>query len=345
MNEIRIERIDLNGKEKRKVESFLSHFDLVLDKDVENTVVAKIGDEIVGTCSSSGNTLKCFAVNKDLQGEGITSKLITFIINSLFDQGIYETFIFTKPNNRCAFRGLSYKDVYATKEVALLEGGTANIEKYIQKMFKDSKLGTGKKAAIVMNCNPFTLGHRYLIEKASKENEEVVVFILEENRSQFPFEVRLDLVKKGIAHLKNVHVISGGKYIISSSTFPSYFLKSEEEKLLGYSGLDAGIFGKYIAPIFNIHKRYVGTEPYCFTTNKYNTALMEILPRFGIEVCVVERLEINDRVISASQVRNKIKLGEIEELKELVPETTYNFLLSRKGKEVIEKIKRSEGRH
>lgn len=345
MSEIVIERINLNSSERKKVEEFLSHFDLILESDVENTVIAKINDKVVGTCSNAGSILKCFAVDENLQGEGITSKLITFITNIAFDKGIYETFIFTKPNNLCAFRSLSYKDVCITDKVALLEGGMANIKKYVDNMFKKSSLSSGQKAAIVMNCNPFTLGHRYLIEKASKENDEVVVFIVEENRSNFPFEVRINLVKKGTSDLKNVHVIPGGKYIISSATFPSYFLKNEDEKLLGYTSIDANVFGKYIAPVFNINKRYIGTEPNCSVTEKYNNVLMQTLPTYGVETILVERLKIDNKAISASNVRKYIKNQELEKLKNIVPEITYNFLISKEADKIIEKIKRSDSRH
>ena len=332
MSEIIIEKIDLSSDDKNKVSLFLSNYGLVLEKDVENTIVAKLNEEIIGTCSNSKNTLKCFAVNEEYRGEGITSKLITYLTNILFDKGIYETFIFTKPNNVCAFKSLGYKDVFTGDTVALLEGGMSNIQKYVAKMFKSSGLGGGKKAALVMNCNPFTLGHRYIIEKASKENLEVVVFIVEENASLFSFEERIHLVKKGCKDLENVHIIGGGKYIISSNTFPSYFMKSEDEKLFGYTMLDANIFGKYIAPIFNIDTRYIGTEPSCTLTNKYNEALLEILPKYNIQVKLINRRQIGDKVISASEVRRLMAKDDFNSLKEILPETTYNYI---RGKKLI----------
>ncbi|EYE88986.1 citrate lyase ligase [Fervidicella metallireducens AeB] len=345
MNNLLIERINLNSPQKKEVEEFLFKFDLLLDKDVENTIVARNNNRIVGTCSSSGSILKCFAVDSEIQGEGISSKLITEISNILFDRGIYETFIYTKPKNKRIFEGLGYKSVHETSEVLLLEGGMANVKSYVNNMFVKSGLDNRKKSGIVMNCNPFTEGHRYLIERAASESEQVVVFIVEENRSLFPFKTRLELVEKGVADLKNVCVIPGGKYIISSATFPSYFLRQEDERLMAYTKLDAGIFGKYIAPAFNIEKRYVGTEPYCRVTGQYNSALMEVLPQYGVEVKLIERFQREGRAISASEVRNIIRNGTLEELKDLVPETTYDFLISKEAEEIIEKIKRSDTPH
>lgn len=345
MYDILIEKVDLKSSERDKVNEFLKRFDLILDRDVEYTIVARKNDDIVGTCSFSGKVLKCFAVDENIQGEGLASKLITHLTNLLFDRGIYETFIFTKPKNKQIFEGVGYKEVHSTEGVVLLEGGMANVEAYVARMFKSSGMSLEKKAALVMNCNPFTLGHRYLIESAAKENDEVVVFIVEENRSSFPFDVRLRLVREGVADLKNVTVIPGGSYIISSATFPAYFLRQEDERLLAYTRLDAGIFGKYIAREFNIARRYVGTEPYCAVTNSYNNALGEILPHYGVELKLVERIVTEDRPISASYVRELLKKDKLEEVKAIVPKTTYDFLISEEATPIIERLKRSDLPH
>ncbi|KRQ86119.1 [Citrate [pro-3S]-lyase] ligase [Caloramator mitchellensis] len=328
-----------------EVREFLEGFDLRLEQDVDMTVVAVENDKIIGTCSAAGHVIKDFAVSVEYQNEGVAAKLLTFIQNKLFDKGVYDTFIFTKPENKYIFEGLGYRFVEGNDDVVLLEGGTANVEKYVKDMFKKSGLSNGKKAALVMNCNPFTLGHRFLIETASYENDEVVVFIVEENRSLFPFDVRLNLVKEGVKDLKNVAVIPGGRYIISSATFPSYFLRQEDERLRAYTRLDAAIFGKYIAKEFNIDKRYVGTEPYCNVTDAYNNALVDVLPSFGIEVRIVERKQIDNTAVSASFVRELIRKGKIEDTYKYVPETTFNFLVSDEAKEIIDKIKRSDTPH
>ncbi|ABR49108.1 citrate lyase ligase [Alkaliphilus metalliredigens QYMF] len=345
MYEAKFQKINLQTAEKVEVEAFLAHFDLTLDKDVEYTLVARIQDRIVGTCSFAGNVIKSFALKEALQGEGIASKLITHITNEMFDRGIYQTFIFTKPSNRHLFEGFGYHEIYATNDVILLESGLVNIEKYIKNMFNKSQLGNEEKAAIVMNCNPFTLGHQNLIEIASKENKSVVVFIVEEDRSLFPFNVRYNLVKEGTKHLRNVHVLPGGNYIISANTFPSYFIKEDEKKDKAFKELDAGIFGKYIAPAFNIKSRYVGTEPFCATTDGYNKALLEVLPNFGVALKILKRFDIDERAISASAVRALIKNDDWGQIEKLVPETTLTFLRSPQAEKIIDIIKTSETRH
>ncbi|MFA5523259.1 MAG: [citrate (pro-3S)-lyase] ligase [Tissierellales bacterium] len=345
MQNIRIESIDLNTNERLKVEEFLSTFNLHLDKDVDHTIVAKYEDAIIGTCSYAQKVLKCFAVKEGFQGEGLASKLITQITNELFDKGVHGTFIFTQPRNTPLFKGLNYSEVQRVDEVVLLEGGISNIKRYIEKMFCHSGLDKKEKVALVMNCNPFTLGHRYLIERASKENDEVVIFIVENNRSLFPFEIRKNLVKMGTEDLKNIFVLSGGDYIISSNTFPTYFLRQEDTRMNAYAKLDAEVFGRYISPVFNIKKRYVGREPYCKLTNQYNRALKNILPRHGVEIVEINRLNIMNKAISASEVRRLIKVGDFNTLKDMVPKVTYEFLMSDEANSIIERVKRSDTPH
>ncbi|RNC28511.1 MAG: [Citrate [pro-3S]-lyase] ligase [Candidatus Dichloromethanomonas elyunquensis] len=316
--------INLAGPVREEVERFLASNGLKLEKDVEYTAVAVCREEIVGTCSFAGNVVKCFAVRPDWQGAGIAAQLLTHISDILFSKGITETFIFTKPENGQLFSGLGYRSVAATPQVILLEGGTANIGRYINEMVREAGINGTEKAAIVMNCNPFTLGHRYLIETAARENEQVIVFVVEENRSCFSFTQRLNLVRQGTADLTNVIVIPGGRYIISANTFPTYFLKDRQISV--YQELDALIFARYLAPAFNIRIRYVGTEPHCQVTNNYVEALQKILPSYGVKVCLVERVKSKGECISASRVRQLYEKCHWEELRDLLPPCTYDFL-------------------
>lgn len=138
--------------------------------------------------------------------------------------------------------------------------------------------------AIVMNCNPFTLGHQYLIEYASKQVEILIIFVVEENKSYFEFEDRIELVRQGTKHLDNVYVIPSGKMIISTVTFPGYFLKDTPEAVNLDTSMDVSIFGEYIARAFHIKTRFVGEEPFDIVTRNYNESMKRILPQYGIEL-------------------------------------------------------------
>ena len=346
---VHTERVNLKNRvERAEVETFLRGFDLLLDQDVDYTIIIRDGAlhraSIVATCSKAKSVLKCFAVVEELRGEGITAILISTLIDKLFSQGIYHSFIFTMPAKAHIFSALNFKLIQSTVDVALLENGIYDINKAIEEMKNRYSIGNAKKTALVMNCNPFTLGHYYIIEEASKNNQEVLVFIVEEDQSLFPFKTRYELVCKGVAHLKNVKVLPSGEYIISSATFPSYFIKEEGKRLRAYAELDASIFGKYFCGRFNITKRYVGEEPYCQVTAAYNEALEKILPTYGVEVTQIPRKSFSDVAISASRVRNLLIDGDVhsQELNNLLPEVTLEFLNTSLGREILEKLKSSD---
>jgi len=332
--------------EVKQVSDFLQTFQLKLDDNVDYTIVIRQNEEIKATCSKAKNVFKCFAVSDDLRGTGVSATLMGAVSDKLFEEGIYHSFIFTKVGNIDIFLSLGYKLIYKIENVALLESGIYDIKEYLEKIQRKYNIDTTtKKSAIVMNCNPFTLGHRYLIEEAARQSKEVLVFIVEEDKSSFPFIYRYKMVKEGVSHLNNVKVIKGGEYIISEATFPTYFLRKKDEILKAYTTLDASIFGRYFCETLNITKRFIGEEPYCEVTNAYNDALKAILPTYGVEVIEVKRKAYMDDIISASKVRKLIVEGKIADIQHIVPRSTWEFLNTVVGKEIMERIKLNDSAH
>ncbi len=188
-----------------------------------------------------------------------------------------------------------------------------------------------KNGAIVMNCNPFTLGHRYLIEYASKQVDWLYIFAVEEDKSFFPFADRIELIKQGTADLSNVTVLPSGQFIISALTFTDYFGKKELQDKIIDPSLDVSIFGKYIAPSLGITVRFAGEEPLDKVTLQYNNAMSEILPQYGMEFVVIPRKESDGEVISASRVRKLLEEQTFEGIKRIVPNTTYQYLIKKFG--------------
>ena len=164
-----------------------------------------------------------------------------------------------------------------------------------------------KVAALVMNANPFTLGHQYLVEKAAAENDLLHLFIVSEDASLVPFQVRKRLVMEGTAHLKNICYHDSGPYIISNATFPSYFQKDENAVIESHAMLDLTVFTQ-IAKILGITRRYVGEEPTSLVTGIYNQIMSEKLPEQGIECIIVPRKTCEDTPISASNVRLALQM-------------------------------------
>ena len=189
--------------------------------------------------------------------------------------------------------------------------------------------------SIVMNCNPFTLGHRYLIEYASSKVDTLYIFVVEENRSYFDFKDRIELVKKGTSDLKNVVVLPSGNFIISATTFPGYFYKNDLKDVKIDCSNDLNVFAEYIAAALNIKVRFAGQEPLDPVTNQYNEGMAEILPKNGIRFEVIPRKkdEEGTSVISASRVRKCLEEGKLDEIRQIVPPTTYDYLVSRYKRE------------
>lgn len=206
------------------------------------------------------------------------------------------------------------------------------LKEYLQKIRIFKKQG-GKNGAIVMNCNPFTLGHRYLIETAAGKVAQLYILVVEEDKSRFPFKDRLQLVREGTEDIGNVMVLSGGSFVISSLTFPEYFQKEKEKDIKIDPSLDIEVFASYIAPALEIQIRFAGEEPLDPVTRQYNDTMARLLPKFGIEFMEIKRKKSGEQVISASRVRKLMDENRYEEIKELVPETTYSYLLERRNNE------------
>ena len=339
--------IDLaNQRQVGQVREFLAPFALSFDGLVDYTVAFYRDGEIVATGSRKGEVLRNIAVAESMQGEGMTASVVSHLMKEAGRRGLYHYFLFTKPDTAAQFAALGFKEIArAEPHAVLLESGLGSIESYCADLAARAKsLPSGRRAALVVNCNPFTLGHKAVIAKAAAENDGVVVFVVSEEGSLFPFAVRYRLVQEGVREFENVLVVPGGPYIISAATFPAYFTRGDAA-VEAQTRLDVSVFARHIAPAIGITRRYVGTEPYCAVTGGYNKAMAEVLPQYGIELKEMERVMSGDNVISASTVRELIKKDEWKKMRELVPETTYEYLVSAEAAEVISRVKESSSRH
>lgn len=203
------------------------------------------------------------------------------------------------------------------------------ITEYTNSILKDYPLSdeTMTNGGIVMNCNPFTKGHRYLIEYAAKQVDRLYIFVVNEDKSFFKYEDRFEMVKAGVVDLKNVVVVSSGKFIISSLTFPEYFMKDYVKEKNFDVSMDVETFCKYIAPPLKIKKRFAGEEPFDPVTKNYNENMNRILPKYGMEFCEIPRLALdNERVINATEVRRLLKERDFDTIGEYVPQSTLEIL-------------------
>jgi len=314
----------LRGRKLTAWEHLLEKTGLVPEEMPEQIVLLWEGDDLAATGSRQGNILKYLAVDPAHQGEGLLATLLTALRQEAFQKGHRHLFLYTKPSNEYLFLDLMFYPVAATDKVLLMEDKPNGVKSFLQTLPVET--GGGTVGAAVMNCDPFTLGHRYLVESAARECDHFYVFVLSEDQGHFSAADRLTMVKAGTADLKNVTVLPTGPYLISSATFPTYFLKDREKAEQVQCLLDIEIFCRYFVPKFGITRRYVGTEPLSLVTNLYNEALLANLPGSGVQLRCIPRLTQGNTPVSASAVRKAISSGNFSQLETLVPHTTLAYL-------------------
>lgn len=222
------------------------------------------------------------------------------------------------------FKYFLYKQTAKTFENCEMKSYLSLLESHVP----DAELKVG---SVAVNCNPITKGHLHLLEHASRSVDKLFIFVIEEDKSFFKFEDRLHLVAESTKHLENVTVLRGGKFICTELTYPDYFDKDTTEAKADAS-MEAWFFCEYIAKTLNITKIFLGDEPKCMITKQYNEKMQELLPEYGIEVDIIDRIATNGDVISASKVRKLLEVGDFDGIAQIVPEPTLLFLQENYGK-------------
>ena len=313
------------GSQLKKLQSFLLACHLEYDPGIRFTAVMMEDDEIVATGSLDGCTIKCVAVSPAYQGEDLTAKILTVLMQEALSRGLTHLMLYTKPCNQYLFAGLGFHPVIRTADVLLMENRRGGLDIFLTclKGAADDRTPVG---CIVANANPFTLGHRHLVETSSCECAWVHLFILSEDRGMFSTADRMQMAREACADLPNVLVHPTGPYLVSSATFPSYFLKDQAQAPQVHCELDLRLFGERIAPRLGITRRYVGTEPLCPVTAQYNARMKALLPEYGVDVIEIGRAEAEDAPISASRVRELIRQADFDALAPLLPPTTLRII-------------------
>lgn len=330
---------------RRKVEQFLETNQLRLDEvDYYAIVTEPDGDEILAGGGLQGDIIKCIAVSEQLRDAHLSNRLISHLISEAAQRGHHSVKVFTKPQNRQVFESLGFRLVGEAPLAILLENGHGidDYTKYLRSQAATEHLaerltnislptgegqGGASVGAIVMNANPFTLGHRYLIEQAAQQVDLLYVIPVKEERSLFPYAERKAMIEAGL-NGGRITVLEGSDYAISAATFPTYFLKQLSDAADTQMLLDIDIYRRHIAPALGATVRFVGSEPNDALTRRYNELLAEQLPKHGLRLKEIPRLQTEQAPISATTVRNLMAKGMFVEATKLVPPTTIPYLLA-----------------
>lgn len=348
-------------RQRQRIEAFLKRNALRIDDMNYYAAVLDDDGEMIAGGGLKDDVIKCVAVDDAHKGEAIANTLVSHLISHANQEGYSCIKLFTKPKNRQLFESLSFRLLAEAPEAILMETGIGGISNTVEALKKikeesekykeynkeckeDSKecrentsylttstsqhLNTTMQptGCIVMNCNPFTLGHRYLVESASRMVEHLFVIVVREDRSAFSYQERKAMVTAGTADLKNVTVCDGSEYAISNTTFPTYFLKRLSDATDTQILLDLDLFRRHIAPALGAEVRFVGTEPTDELTRRYNELMMESLGKD--HVVEIPRLENGGVVVSASRVRRAMESNSLKEAAQLVPPTTLPYIIA-----------------
>ena len=321
------------------VRALLEKEGLRMDANIDYTcAVLDESHQVIATGSCYANTLRCFAVESSHQGKGLLNIVLTHLMGVQQERGNSSVFLYTKGASAPFFSSLGFYEIARVSDtIVFLENRRWGFDDYLKKLKAETKDVHGTAAAIILNANPFTFGHLYLVEHAAAENDLLHVFVVSEDVSLFPYAVRDRLVREGTAHLKNLVYHATGPYMISQATFPSYFQKDEDTAIRSHAQLDIAVFSRIAQALF-ITRRYVGEEQKSHVTRLYNEIMLHDLPRAGIECRVIPRKESEGAPISASTVRRAIQSGNTDVLPALVPPTTLAFLQSEESAAIRRKI-------
>lgn len=346
-------------RQRQRIEAFLKRNGLRFDDMHYYAAITDDDGEMIAGGGLKDDVIKCVAVDDAHKGEAIANTLVSHLISHANQEGYGCIKLFTKPKNRQLFESLSFRLLAEAPEAILMETGIGGISNTVEALKKikeesekykeynkeckeDSKkckentsylntsipqhLNTTMQptGCIVMNCNPFTLGHRYLIEQAAKQVERLYVMVVREDCSLFAYTERKAMVEQGVADIENVNVIDGSDYAISRATFPTYFLKRLDDAADTQMLLDLDLFRRHITPALGATVRFVGTEPTDQLTRRYNQLMHEVLK----DVREINRLEKDSNAVSASRVRKAMEEGDMNTIRQLVPLTTLPYIIA-----------------
>ena len=339
---------------RRRVEAFLAANGLRLAPLDRYVVVTRDedGDEILAGGGLDGNVIKCVAVSESARSEGLMNILVSRLIAIAREEGRESVKAFTKPENEGIFKSLGFGLLASAPKAILMENGRGGLPEY--KKYLASLARPGRNGAIVMNANPFTKGHRYLVEQAASQVDNLYVIVVKEDRSRFPYVERKAMIEAGCAGLDNVVVCEGSDYAISAATFPTYFLKKLDDATDTQIALDLDLFVNHIAKPLGVTVRFAGSEPEDALTRRYNELMAEILPgtsvavvrqdhqpdpelvkgsalrqaRRPIDFVEIPRLEQKGKPLSATSLRRALDKGNLKEAMEYIPKSTVPYLVA-----------------
>ena len=332
-------------RQRRQIETFLQANGLRYDDvDYYAALVDESSDEMIAGGGLKGCVIKCVAVADGHKGEAVANVIVSHLLAKANEDGYQCVKLYTKPHNRQLFESLSFRLIAEAPNAILMETGVGGIERWSYELrvtndelgVKNEELGVTNDelrikgvrkpiGAIVMNANPFTLGHRFLVEQSSELVERLYVVVVREDCSMFSYSERKAMVIQGVRDIGNVVVVDGSDYAVSAATFPTYFLKQISDATDTQITLDLDIYRRRIAPALGATVRFFGSEPTDPLTRRYNELMHQQLGEDHVHE--IQRKQQDGSPISASRVRKAMLEGRLWDAIQMVPPTTIPYII------------------
>ena len=332
-------------RQRRQIEMFLQANGLRYDDvDYYAALVDESSDEMIAGGGLKGCVIKCVAVADGHKGEAVANVIVSHLLAKANEDGYQCVKLYTKPHNRQLFESLSFRLIAEAPNAILMETGVGGIERWSEELrIKNDEFGVTNDelgvtndelqiksvrkpiGAIVMNANPFTLGHRFLVEQSSELVERLYVVVVREDCSMFSYSERKAMVIQGVRDIGNVVVVDGSDYAVSAATFPTYFLKQISDATDTQITLDLDIYRRRIAPALGATVRFFGSEPTDPLTRRYNELMHQQLGEDHVHE--IQRKQQDGSPISASRVRKAMLEGRLWDAIQMVPPTTIPYII------------------
>jgi [citrate (pro-3S)-lyase] ligase len=323
---------DADWPDATAIDALLADAGLTREPHIDVFAVAYLDRKLVGCLGLDGDTVKCAATAPSVRGLNVLGRLFSELRCQALLAGHVHLRCYTKPAYRQRFEALGFTAIAEVPEyVVLLEDDPNGVTDYAAGLAATFRPGK-RIGGIVLNANPFTYGHRYLLEAAAAYCDVVHIFVVGEDVSRFSYQQRFRMVSAGVLDMpqRDQFVVHpGSPYVVSRSTFPQYFLRDSADITKAYAGIDLQIFRRHIAPALGISHRFFGTEPTSQITAEYNREMdywLREAPDTAPAIAVHEIQRIGDPPISASRARKALDAGRWDELAEIVPLTTAALL-------------------
>ena len=221
----------LSGEALERLRAFLTENGLRYDPGIQFTALLMENGEIQAAGSLDGATLKCIAVRPQPSGRGADRAADDRAAAGGLCPGHSPSDALHQAGQRShVLADIGFYPILRTGDCLLMENLRDGLRRRLLELAQ-GPTPRGTVGAVVANCNPFTLGHRYLIETAAAACDRLLVFILSENRGPFTPMERLAMARAGCADLSNVRVLPTG---------PSLILLGHVSRLLHQRPLQSG---------------------------------------------------------------------------------------------------------